>query len=146
MGRRVEFLLCQYGGGAEVDSFFMTAETALLCDIIRAVPNGSMWHITPDSWERIPAVLGPLLEVVTRPETNYEYWMVMLSEEMKEAVIYKIVGHELAEKIVHMDIESPAGTVLFRSWDRMCSIDVANMPDGGVALMGKYPNLREGYV
>ena len=124
----------------------MTAETELLYDVIRAVPNGSRWYITPDSWERIPAVLGPLLEVITQPATNYGYWVVMLSAETKEAVIRKIVGHELAEKIVHMDIESPEGTVLFRSWDGMCSIDVADMPDGGVALMDKYPNLREGYV
>ena len=124
----------------------MTNETALLCDVIRAVPNGSRWYITPDSWERIPAVLGSLIAVVTKPETNYEHWVVVLSAETKEAVLRKIVGHELAEKIVHMDIESPEGTVLFRSWDRMCSINVTDMPDGGVALMDKYPNLHEGYV
>ncbi|MBJ6108136.1 hypothetical protein JAO73_03870 [Hymenobacter sp. BT523] len=94
----------------------MSSEIRLLSEIIRCVPTGSIWHISSDSWAGIKTTFGSLLV------DNAGDWQILITDENRDAVIQKAEEEEVAEKGIHMDIESENQTILFRSYDAMCTI------------------------
>jgi hypothetical protein len=94
----------------------MSSEIRLLSEVIRHVPSGSIWHISSDSWAGIKTTFGSLLIDAAGD------WQIMITDENRNAVIQKSEEEEVAEKGIHMDIESKNQTTLFRSYDAMCTI------------------------
>ncbi|WP_045689613.1 hypothetical protein [Hymenobacter sp. AT01-02] len=94
----------------------MSSETRLLTEVIRCVPSESIWHISSDSWQGIKDTFGQLLF-----DSNGD-WQIRITDENRTAIVRKAEEEEVAEKAVHMDIESNKGQALFVSYDAMASI------------------------
>jgi hypothetical protein len=91
----------------------MLTEKDLLTDIIANTPSGSVWHITEDSWERIP-------EVFSEYQIPYggNGWDIEITASNREDVIKKIDEFEIYDKIVHQRLFLK-GELLFVSYDHM---------------------------
>ena len=96
----------------------MSSEIRLLSEVIRCVPPGSIWHISSDSWAGIKTTFGAFLI------DDAGDWQIMITDENRNAVIQKSEEEEVAEKGIHMDIESKNQTALFRSYDAMSFIGI----------------------
>ena len=96
----------------------MSSEIRLLTEIIRCVPSGSIWHISNDSWAGIKTTFDKLLV------DDAGDWQVTITDENRNAVAQKAEEEEVAEKAIHMDIESINQTILFRSYDAMAFIAI----------------------
>ena len=96
----------------------MSSEIRLLSEVIRHVPSGSIWHISSDSWAGIKTTFGALLI------DNAGDWQIMITDENRNDVVQKSEEEEVAEKGIHMDIESENQTILFRSYDAMSFIGI----------------------
>jgi hypothetical protein len=96
----------------------MSSEIRLLSEIISHVPSGSIWHISSDSWAGIKTTFGSLLV------DKAGDWQILITNENRDVVIQKAEDEEVAEKGIHMDIESKNQTVLFRSYDAMSFIGI----------------------
>jgi hypothetical protein len=96
----------------------MSSEIRLLSEVIRCVPSGSTWHISSDSWAGIKTAFGGLLV------DNAGDWQIMVTDENRDSVIQNAEEEEVAEKGIHMDIESTDQTTLFRSYDAMSFIGI----------------------
>ncbi|RSK43211.1 hypothetical protein [Hymenobacter rigui] len=96
----------------------MSSEIRLLSEVIRCVPSGAIWHISSDSWAGIKTAFGGLLV------DDAGDWQIMITDENRGSVIQKTEEEEVAEKGIHMDIESKDQTTLFRSYDAMSFIGI----------------------
>ena len=96
----------------------MSSEVRLLAEVIRCVPSGSVWHISSDSWAGIKTAFDALLV------DDDGDWQIMITDENRNTVAQKADAEEVAEKGVHMDIESKNKAVLFRSYDVMAFIGI----------------------
>ena len=94
----------------------MLPETDLLSNIIQAVPDGTAWIISNDSWDLIP-------EMFHTNDFNENYWVVNISEECRQSLIERVIQYDLSDKIVHMDLIID-NKVLFNSYDRMSMITI----------------------
>ena len=94
----------------------MSSEICLLAEVIRCVPSESIWHISSDSWAGIRTAFGELLF------DDAGDWQIVITDENRNTVIQKAQEEEVAEKAIHMQIESKNQTMLFRSYDVMASI------------------------
>ncbi|MDO7874223.1 hypothetical protein Q5H93_05720 [Hymenobacter sp. ASUV-10] len=112
----------------------MSPESALLCEIIQAVPDESSWYITSDSWDKIPALFGSLIEL--------REWEVRITDGTREKVKNIVAEYDLGEKIVHMDIVSKNGVALFVSYDRMVMIQISTSLELDTTIGEKYPTLE----
>ena len=96
----------------------MSSEIRLLSEVIRCVPSGSIWHISSDSWVGTKITFGALLI------DNTCDWQIMITDENRNAVVQKSEEEEVAEKGIHLDIESENQTILFRGYDAMSFIGI----------------------
>lgn len=96
----------------------MSSEIRLLAEVIRCVPSRSIWHISSDSWAGIKTTFGALLV------DNAGDWQILITDETRSIVAQKAEEEEVAEKGIHMNIESESQTILFRSYDSMAFIGI----------------------
>lgn len=96
----------------------MSSEIRLLSEVIRHVPSGSIWHISNDSWAGIKTTFGALII------GDVGDWQILITDENRDVIIQKAEEEEVAEKGIHMDIESENQTILFRSYDAMSFIGI----------------------
>ncbi|WP_157886872.1 hypothetical protein [Hymenobacter sp. PAMC 26628] len=95
-----------------------SSEIRLLSEVIRCVPSGSIWHISSDSWAGIKTTFGTLLI------DNAGDWQIMITDKNRNSIVQQAEEEEVAEKGIHMDIESKNLTILFRSYDVMAFIGI----------------------
>lgn len=96
----------------------MSSQIRLLAEVLRCIPSESIWHISSDSWAGIKTVFGELLF------DDAGDWQVRITDENRNAVIQKAEEEEVAEKAIHMNIESQDQVTLFRSYDVMVFIGI----------------------
>jgi hypothetical protein len=84
-------------------------------DIILLAPAKAHLHITSDSWDGIPDLLGK------RMTERKDEWVVALGPENKDFLVQEALADNLQSKFVHFFILQE-GTEIVTSYDRMCMV------------------------
>jgi hypothetical protein len=87
-------------------------------DVILLSPAETHLHITSDSWDGIPALLG------NRMTEREGEWVVALSAENKDFLVKEAVFDDLQSKFVHFFLLHE-GTEIVTSYDGMCMVILA---------------------
>ena len=109
-------------------------EREFFIDLILLAPEGAELHITSDSWDGIPSLLG---ERMTEREGE---WVVALAPENRDFLVQEALADNLQVKFVHFFLLH-RGAEIVASYDRMCGL---NMDEGFPSykiLKEKYPSL-----
>jgi|GEM_PF-5783155 len=98
-------------------------------DMIGLASEAAQLHITSDSWDGLPPLLG------TRMMERDGEWIVPLGQENKDFLIQQAQADNLQSKFVHFFLLHE-GTEIVASYDGMCTVVVdESFPN--------YPLLRE---
>lgn len=84
-------------------------------DAILLAPAKTHLHITSDSWEGIPSLLGKRM---TEREGE---WVVALRPENKDFLVQEALADNLQSKFVHFSLLHE-GTEILASYDGMCTV------------------------
>lgn len=96
-------------------------QQALFIDLLRLAPAGAALYITPDSWDKLPALLGSRLQVVV--DQHYHDWVVVLTPESRAFLAHQALQNELHLKFVHFTLKAKEHD-LFVSYDRMVVLEL----------------------
>ena len=111
----------------------MLTERDLLIDIIKFVPENSIWNISEDSWEEIPKWVPELKET-----SKYNYgWDVKINSTNREILIKVIDTYELFDKIVHQKMYFN-DEIIFNSYDHMLGSFIEKKFPNAQYLLKKY--------
>jgi len=84
-------------------------------DVILLAPAEAQLHITSDSWQEIPSLLGKRMI-----ERDGE-WIVVLRPENKDFLVQEALTNNLQSKFVHFFLLHE-GTEIVASYDGMCMV------------------------
>lgn len=109
-------------------------EREFFIDLILLAPEGAQLHITSDSWDGIPNLLG---ERMTEREGE---WVVALAPENRDFLVQEALADDLQIKFVHFYFMYK-GVELVASYDRMCGLNIDGSFPSYELLKEKYPSL-----
>ncbi|WP_135399143.1 hypothetical protein [Hymenobacter metallicola] len=84
-------------------------------DMIGLAPKAAQLHITSDSWDGLPSLLG------TRMMERDGEWIVPLRQENKDFLVQQAQADNLQSKFVHFFLLHE-GTEIVASYDGMCTV------------------------
>lgn len=112
----------------------MLEEKDLLHDLIEYCPQGSVWLMTKDSWERLPELLQAFL--LSDPDPIHI--KVGIDNNSRNNLLRLVTEYDLPDKIVHQEIVDSLGNSIARSWDRMMLTEISRTFPEAEKLIAKY--------
>jgi hypothetical protein len=111
----------------------MLTEKDLLLDIMSKLPDNSKWHISKNSWDKIPLIFKDF-----DFNSEHEDWILNIEKDKLASLLIIIENEELYDKIIRQFITNIQGETIMDSYDVMLFTKLYDSFPSKSELLSKY--------